>query len=130
MYEQRIRMTKLSATWDGVDLASTFRLEALGEDRFRSVHSDKNARGEILGGQYLGHAMSAALSTAAGRTPHAMSGFFLKGAQANLPVEIFALDSPTTVGGTGLNRGSLFDRSGNLIASVMQESLVRRAASP
>jgi acyl-CoA thioesterase-2 len=40
---------------------------------------------------------------------------------------LYALDGPATAGGTGLNRGLLYDRSGTLIASAVQEALVRYA---
>lgn len=39
---------------------------------------------------------------------------------------LFDLDSPSTHGGTGLNRGNLFARDGRLVAMVAQEGLVRR----
>jgi acyl-CoA thioesterase-2 len=38
---------------------------------------------------------------------------------------LFATDSPSTHGGTGFNRGALFERGGRLVASVAQEALVR-----
>ena len=38
---------------------------------------------------------------------------------------LYAQESPTTVGGRGLARGSLFSRDGRLVASVMQEGLLR-----
>jgi acyl-CoA thioesterase-2 len=39
---------------------------------------------------------------------------------------LYALDSPTTIGGRGLARGSLFSRDGRLVASVTQEGLLRQ----
>ena len=38
---------------------------------------------------------------------------------------LYAQDSPNTAGARGLARGLLFDRSGRLVATVMQEGLVR-----
>lgn len=38
---------------------------------------------------------------------------------------LFALDSPVAVGGHGLARGLFFDMEGTLVASVVQESLMR-----
>ena len=38
---------------------------------------------------------------------------------------LYAQESPTTGGGRGLARGSLFSRDGRLVASVMQEGLLR-----
>ena len=38
---------------------------------------------------------------------------------------LYAQDSPNTSGARGLARGLLFDRAGHLVASVMQEGLVR-----
>ena len=44
---------------------------------------------------------------------------------------LYAQESPTSVGGRGLARGSLFSRDGRLVASVMQEGLLRlRADKP
>ncbi|PTM96325.1 acyl-CoA thioesterase II [Mycoplana dimorpha] len=42
---------------------------------------------------------------------------------------LYAQDSPSTSGARGLTRGSLFSRSGALVASVAQEGLIRRKAS-
>jgi len=39
---------------------------------------------------------------------------------------LFVIDGPVTTGGTGLCRGLLYSRSGQLIASTVQESLVRK----
>ncbi|MEJ1159898.1 acyl-CoA thioesterase II [Prosthecomicrobium sp. N25] len=39
---------------------------------------------------------------------------------------LYAQDSPSTSGGRGFNRGSLYDRNGVLIASTAQEGMVRR----
>ena len=38
---------------------------------------------------------------------------------------LYAQDSPNTSGARGLARGLLFDRQGKLVATVMQEGLVR-----
>ena len=38
---------------------------------------------------------------------------------------LFAQDSPCAVGGRGLNRGLIYTQSGGLIATVMQEGLIR-----
>ena len=40
---------------------------------------------------------------------------------------LYAQDTPTATSGRGLGRGLLFDRSGNLVASAVQEGVVRRA---
>jgi acyl-CoA thioesterase-2 len=40
---------------------------------------------------------------------------------------LFAQDTPVTSGGRGLGRGLVFDRSGRLVASAVQEGLVRSA---
>lgn len=42
---------------------------------------------------------------------------------------LYATDSPWTGGGRGFNRGCIFDRAGNLIASVAQEGMMRRRMS-
>jgi acyl-CoA thioesterase-2 len=41
---------------------------------------------------------------------------------------LYTQDSPSTSGARGMNRGSIFDRSGNLLASVAQEGLIRKKA--
>ncbi len=38
---------------------------------------------------------------------------------------LYVIDSPSASGSRGLSRGSIFDRSGNLVASVAQEGMVR-----
>ena len=43
---------------------------------------------------------------------------------------LYAQDSPNTSGARGLARGLLFDRSGVLVASVVQEGLIRMRADP
>ncbi len=42
---------------------------------------------------------------------------------------LYVQDSPTAFGGRGMTRGSLFARSGELIASVAQEGLIRKKAN-
>lgn len=39
---------------------------------------------------------------------------------------LYATDSPWTGGGRGFNRGRIFDRAGNLVASVAQEGMMRK----
>jgi acyl-CoA thioesterase II len=39
---------------------------------------------------------------------------------------LYAIESPSASGARGLARGRFFDRDGNLVASVMQEGLIRR----
>lgn len=39
---------------------------------------------------------------------------------------LYSTDSPWTGGGRGFNRGRIFDRAGNLIASVAQEGMMRK----
>lgn len=63
------------------------RLEPAGEDVWRSVTPDTNLGGEIFGGQYLGLSIAAAMRSAPGRMPHAMTGWFLRGARAARPVD-------------------------------------------
>jgi acyl-CoA thioesterase-2 len=40
---------------------------------------------------------------------------------------LYAQDSPTATGGRGLGRGLVYDQSGALVASVVQEGVIRRA---
>ena len=42
---------------------------------------------------------------------------------------LYATDSPWSGGGRGFNRGRIFDRAGNLVASVAQEGMMRRRAN-
>lgn len=42
---------------------------------------------------------------------------------------LYSQDSPSAQGARGLSRGSLFDRSGRLVASTIQEGLIRPLAS-
>lgn len=63
------------------------RLEPAGEDVWRSVTPDTNLGGEIFGGQYLGLSIAAAMRSAPGRMPHAMTCWFLRGARAARPVD-------------------------------------------
>ncbi|MEN2793127.1 acyl-CoA thioesterase domain-containing protein [Sphingomonas oligophenolica] len=46
-----------------------------------------NAGGEVFGGQYLGLSVHAAMLSAPGRMPHALSAFFLRSARASDQVE-------------------------------------------
>ena len=39
---------------------------------------------------------------------------------------LYDQDSPTATGGRGLSRGLVFTRSGTLVATVVQEGLIRR----
>lgn len=39
---------------------------------------------------------------------------------------LYSMDSPTAQGARGLSRGQIFDRQGRLVASVVQENLMRR----
>jgi acyl-CoA thioesterase-2 len=39
---------------------------------------------------------------------------------------LYSMESPWTGGGRGFNRGSIYDRAGNLIASTAQEGLMRK----
>ena len=43
---------------------------------------------------------------------------------------LYVLDSPTSSGSRGLARGSIFSRDGRLVASTVQEGLVRRRPAP
>jgi acyl-CoA thioesterase-2 len=38
---------------------------------------------------------------------------------------LYSLDSPTAQGGRGLARGLVYDRAGHLVASAVQEGLIR-----
>jgi acyl-CoA thioesterase-2 len=69
-----------------VDLAALLRLKPTGEGRFLVPCSESNTNGEVFGGQYLGQALSAALSTGQRRAPHAMHAFFLRAARADRPM--------------------------------------------
>lgn len=42
---------------------------------------------------------------------------------------LYAMDSPSSFGGRGMSRGSFYTRSGELVASVAQESLIRQRSS-
>jgi acyl-CoA thioesterase-2 len=53
---------------------------------------------------------------------HAM--WFHRPARADAWI-LYDLDSPTAAGARGYNRGTLFDESGRLVASAMQECLMR-----
>jgi acyl-CoA thioesterase-2 len=39
---------------------------------------------------------------------------------------LYAQDSPNATGGRGLSRGLVFTHDGTLVATVMQEGLIRR----
>jgi len=39
---------------------------------------------------------------------------------------LYAMDSPSASGSRGLSRGQIFNRAGELVASVAQESLMRK----
>ncbi|MEM8811528.1 MAG: acyl-CoA thioesterase II [Pseudomonadota bacterium] len=43
---------------------------------------------------------------------------------------LYSQDSPNTSGARGFNRGSIYDRSGRLVASVVQEGLIRIRRAP
>lgn len=64
--------------------------------------------------------MSGKLQTAS--LDHAM--WFHEPFQANEWM-LYAMDSPSASGGRGFNRGSVFTRDGRLVASVVQEGLIR-----
>jgi acyl-CoA thioesterase-2 len=38
---------------------------------------------------------------------------------------LYSMDSPSASGARGFSRGSIFDRSGRLVASIAQEGLMR-----
>ena len=42
---------------------------------------------------------------------------------------LYSQDSPSAFGGRGMTRGTIFSRSGNLLASVAQEGLIRKKAT-
>jgi acyl-CoA thioesterase-2 len=42
---------------------------------------------------------------------------------------LYALDSPFSGGGLGYNRGTMFDADGRVLASIVQEALIRRTSS-
>ena len=42
---------------------------------------------------------------------------------------LYAMDAPSAQGARGMSRGLIYDRSGRLVASVAQESLMRRVAT-
>lgn len=72
----------------GEDLLPLLELESLGNDRFRSLRNDANVRGDVFGGQYLGQAITAAIATGDRRAPNAMTGYFLRAAHADRPLEL------------------------------------------
>jgi acyl-CoA thioesterase-2 len=43
---------------------------------------------------------------------------------------LYSCDSPSSSGGRGLARGSIYDRGGRLVASVVQEGMIRVGKSP
>jgi acyl-CoA thioesterase-2 len=43
---------------------------------------------------------------------------------------LYAMDAPTAQGARGFSRGQIFDRSGRLVCSVAQESLMRQVPAP
>lgn len=69
------------------DLRALLELEPVDNGRWRSVAADMNAGGEVFGGQYLGLSIHAAMLSAPGRAPHALSAYFLRSARASDPVE-------------------------------------------
>lgn len=69
------------------DIGAVLALAAQGEDVWRSVKPDANFGGEVFGGQYLGLSVAAAMRSAPGRSPHAMTCHFLRGARADRPVD-------------------------------------------
>lgn len=68
-------------------LLEFLELTALEDMRFRSVCNDANIDGEIFGGQYLGQSLAAAMASAPGYCPQMLSGFFLRDARADRPLE-------------------------------------------
>lgn len=69
------------------DVGALLALEPAGEDVWRSVRPDTNFGGEVFGGQYLGLSVGAAMRSAPGRAPHAMTSYFLRSARASRPVD-------------------------------------------
>lgn len=69
------------------DISGVLALSNVGEDAWRSVRPDANLGGEVFGGQYLGLSVAAAMRSAPGRQPHAMTCYFLRGARADRPVD-------------------------------------------
>jgi acyl-CoA thioesterase II len=41
---------------------------------------------------------------------------------------LYCMDSPTSQGARGLSRGLIYDRKGRLVASVVQENLMREVS--
>ena len=69
------------------DMHGVLALEQVGETVWRSVKPDRNLGGEVFGGQYLALSIAAAIRSAPGRLPHAMTSYFLAGAKAEQPVD-------------------------------------------
>lgn len=69
------------------DIGAVLALEQVGIDVWRSVTPDANLGGEVFGGQYLGLSVAAAMRSAPGRLPHAMTCYFLRGARGDHPVD-------------------------------------------
>lgn len=63
---------------DRGDIPGLLDLDRLAEDRYLSRANEANLNGEIFGGQFLGQALMAALSSAGGRRPQSMHGYFLR----------------------------------------------------
>jgi acyl-CoA thioesterase II len=71
---------------DVADLDELLALEPCADDAWRSVAPDSNYGGEVFGGQYLGLSIKAAMLSAPGRMPHAITCYFLRSARASEPV--------------------------------------------
>jgi acyl-CoA thioesterase-2 len=67
--------------------AELIDLEQTGPTGFRSRHNQRNHGDALFGGQVLCQSLLAASRTAAGRTPHSLHGYFLRGGAVDLPVE-------------------------------------------
>ena len=69
--------------------ADLFKLDAVGDNRFRNRYheSNLNGRGHAFGGQLLAQALVAAARTAGDRIPTAMQLLFLRGADTRRPID-------------------------------------------
>lgn len=74
--------------WDGRDLAALLALRKIGADCFANRYADHNLNGAMFGGQLIGQAMmSALLTVATTRAPHAVHATFLRPGSGLRPLE-------------------------------------------
>ena len=128
-------------------LISTLDIEPIEVDIFRG-RSPQVGWQRVFGGQVIAQALMAAQRTVdIERLVHSLHAHGTSIFDQNLQVAsldhamwfhrpdklddwlLYTQDSPSASGARGLTRGSLFTRSGVLIASVAQEGLIRKKAN-